>query len=231
MHRTHTTNVQSPPRTGVLLSARGFSVLEMLFATALLALMATLVVPSIEGGASAGGRKGAVIIVMNALEHARVTAITKNMEIQVFLWTRNGDSRFQPDERDALMVAHINQNNEVEPLTRWIPLPRGVLFHETGSDATSGFISLPSAEIDPGLDVESFPGDEDPLPQDLAQITFNSAGALDHGENPEQLFIALTEGQRGADGTLAVDRQKAGGQEIIGLARLTGRATLDISTL
>lgn len=226
MHRTQSTYVQSPPRTGFLRSARGFSLLEMLFATALVALMATLVVPSIEGFSSAGGRKGAVIIVMNALEHARVTAITKNMDLQVFLWKRNGDSRFQPDERDALMVGRIN-GGTVEPLTRWIPLPRGVLFHETDEADTSGFISLPSAEIG-SLD---FPGDNDPLLHDVAQITFNSAGALNHGEDSKQLFIALSEGQRGADGTVAVDRQKAGGQEIIGLARLTGRATLDISTL
>jgi len=196
MHRTQSTNVQSPPRAFVLRPARGFSLLEVLFATALVALMASLVVPSIEGFSSAGGRKGAVIIVMNALEHARVTAITRNAEVEVLLQKNSGD---EPDTLEIRMV------DGATPVTRKIRLPRGVLIDAKG-------LASPTSSVTP-------------------KITFTPSGALNHSEDSSQLFIALTEGQRGADGNLSVDRQKQGGQEIIGLARLTGRASLDISAL
>jgi hypothetical protein len=42
--------------------------------------------------------------------------------------------------------------------------------------------------------------------------------------------MAFTEGQRATDGTMAVKKQKSGGQEIISLARYTGRATMDVVT-
>ena len=54
---------------------RAFSLLELLAATAIIALLAGLLAPVLQGLTSPTGRKGAVTIVMNTLEQARVSAI------------------------------------------------------------------------------------------------------------------------------------------------------------
>ena len=65
----------------------------------------------------------------------------------------------------------------------------------------------------------------------LGAVHFSPTGAVQLPSASNGLRIALTEGQRGADKTLIVNKQKDGGHEIISLARYTGRATLDVSML
>jgi prepilin-type N-terminal cleavage/methylation domain-containing protein len=206
----------------------GFSLLELLAVTAILALIAGLLAPALQGLTSPAGRKGAVTIVMNTLEQARVSAIETGREVVVVFWKKNGTDESQPDEQDAMLILRKNDAEAWEPITRWIKLPRGVLFHGGDEDSkilydNSGLEAVCDTSID------SLPGK--PAKNTLGAVHFSPTGAVQLPSTSNGLRIALTEGQRGADQTLIVNKQKDGGHEIISLARYTGRATLDVSML
>ena len=207
---------------------RAFSLLELLAVTAILALIAGLLAPALQGLTSPAGRKGAVTIVMNTLEQARVSAIETGREVVVVFWKKNGTDESQPDEQDAMLILRKNDSEAWEPITRWIKLPRGVLFH--GGDEDSKILSDASglAEVS-DTTIQSLPGN--PSKNTLGAVHFSPTGSVQLPSTSNGLRIALTEGQRGADQTLIVNKQKDGGHEIISLARYTGRATLDVSML
>ena len=207
---------------------RAFSLLELLAVTAILALLAGLLAPALQGLTIPAGRKGAVTIVMNTLEQARVSAIETGREVVVVFWKKNGTDESQPDEQDAMLILRKNDAEAWEPITRWIKLPRGVLFH--GGDEDSKILSDASglAEVS-DTTIQSLPGK--PAKSNLGAVHFSPTGAVQLPSTSNGLRIALTEGQRGADQTLIVNKQKDGGHEIISLARYTGRATLDVSML
>jgi prepilin-type N-terminal cleavage/methylation domain-containing protein len=207
---------------------RAFSLLELLAVTAILALLAGLLSPALEGLTSPTRRKGAVTIVMNTLEQARISAIETGGEVVVVFWKKNGTDASQPDEQDAMLILRKNDADAWEPITRWIKLPRGVLFHGEDSESkilydNSGLAAVSDSTID------SLPGK--PSKNNLGAIHFSSTGAVQLPSTSNGLRIALTEGQRGSDRSLIVNKQKDGGHEIISLARYTGRATLDVSML
>ena len=207
---------------------RAFSLLELLAVTAILALIAGLLAPALQGLTSPAGRKGAVTIVMNTLEQARVSAIETGREVVVVFWKKNGTDGSQPDEQDAMLILRKNDSEAWEPITRWIKLPRGVLFH--GEDAESKILYDASGlEAVCDTSIDSLPGN--PSKNTLGAVHFSPTGAVQLPSTSNGLRIALTEGQRGADQTLIVNKQKDGGHEIISLARYTGRATLDVSML
>jgi prepilin-type N-terminal cleavage/methylation domain-containing protein len=207
---------------------RAFSLLELLAATAIIALLAGLLAPVLQGLTSPTGRKGAVTIVMNTLEQARVSAIETGHEAVVIFWKKNGTDASQPDEQDAMLILRKNAAEDWESITRWIKLPRGVLFHGEDSESkilydNSGLAAVNDTTID------SLPGK--PSRDNLGAVHFSSTGAVQLPSTSNGLRIALTEGQRGANQSLIVKKQKDGGHEIISLARYTGRATLDVSML
>lgn len=208
---------------------KGFSLLELLTVAAILCILMALLVPAVSGFTSAGGRKGAVTLVMNTLEQARVSAIETGREVVVVFWKKNGISTTEPDQQDAMLVLRRNDSDtDWEPITRWINLPRGVLFH--GEDTESKILG-DSSGLDAVSDqtITSLPGN--PVKDNLGAVHFSSSGAVQLPSTSNGLRIALTEGQRGPDGTLLVNKQKDGGHEIISLARYTGRVTLDVSML
>jgi hypothetical protein len=187
-----------------------------------------LLAPALQGLTSPAGRKGAVTIVMNTLEQARVSAIETGREVVVVFWKKNGTDESQPDEQDAMLILRKNDAEAWEPITRWIKLPRGVLFHGEDEDSkilydNSGLEAVCDTSID------SLPGK--PAKNTLGAVHFSPTGAVQLPSTSNGLRIALTEGQRAADQTLIVNKQKDCGHEIISLARYTGRATLDVSML
>jgi prepilin-type N-terminal cleavage/methylation domain-containing protein len=203
---------------------RAFSLLELLAVTAIVGMLMALAVPAISGFTSPAGRKGAVIVVMNALEQARVSAIETGRDVAVLFWRKNGSTGTLPDEPDALMLLRRNETDTAwEPATRWIKLPNGVLFHSEDENSL-----IRGSQPDSSL-LSAVPG-ATPSASQTGALQFSSSGAV---KNPATssagLYIAFTEGQRASgSNTLAVDKQKSGGREVISLARYTGRATMDI---
>jgi len=207
----------------------GFSLLELLVVVGVTALMLSLMSPVMEGLTSARGRKGGVTIVMNTLELARVSAIEKGRDVVVVFWKKNGTPGVAIDEADAMIVLRKNDaDTDWEPITRWVQLPKGVLLH--GEDGQSHILK-DSAGLGVVNDatLENLPGSPDK--QDLGGVHFTKSGSVQSPNNASGLRIAITEGQRDGEGRLAVDRQKAGGYEVISIARFTGRVSLEITNL
>ena len=205
--------------------------IELLTVVAITAMLMTLAIPAISGFTSPAGRKGAVTIVMNTLEQARVSAIETGRETVVLFWKKNGTIGTQPDEQDAIMVLRKSQDDSAwEPLSRWIKLPTGVLLD--GADLRSAILQNDASRLTlPAL--PSLPGDPDN--NQLRFVHFTTSGAIWSPSTSSAgagLYIAFTEGQRdtGSD-TMAVNKEKSGGQEVISLARYTGRSTMDIVEL
>jgi prepilin-type N-terminal cleavage/methylation domain-containing protein len=205
-----------------------FSLVELLAVTAIVGMLMALAVPAISGFTSPAGRKGAVIVVMNALEQARVSAIETGRETVVLFWKKNGVAGFPPDEPDSLMILRINEAGSWESISRWVKLPNGVLFQ---SENTSSLIL--TTQADQSM-LDAVPNTTaKPTASQSGAVQFTASGAIKSPfTSSSGLYIAFAEGQRatGSD-TMAVKKQKSGGKEVISLARYTGRSTMDIVDL
>ncbi|MEI6033478.1 MAG: type II secretion system protein [Verrucomicrobiae bacterium] len=217
--------LRSPAGTAV--RPGGFSLLELLAAVAVIALMASLVLPAVSGFSSAAGRRGAVNILMSTFEHARVAALEGGRPVHVILYRRNSP------ERDAVMVVRDPEDglpgSPFDCLTKWICLPPGVLLHDPGAPnilsqtLPAGFAA---ARLSPAPQLASG--------EAMNVVTFHESGGVDYpsGSTPcRQLY--LSEGSRGAGGNEAAisDRKKSQGSgfEVISLSRYTGRAQFDVT--
>jgi prepilin-type N-terminal cleavage/methylation domain-containing protein len=218
------------PRRG----RRAFSLLELLAVMAIIAILLGLLTPAISAMTSTAGRKGAVNILMNTFEQARVAALESGRTVYVVLWRR-----IYP-EPDAIMVLRdpdpAGSSTDYEQLTRWIPLPKGVLLHTVGNDnilvdqlalpqSSSGFDQSKS----PALSKLSLQSGEN-----LHLLAFNAHGGVSFPASPTKLMLIVSEGVRGSGGTEALiskHKEAAGGFEIISLRRYTGRPSLEVTTL
>ncbi len=207
----------------------GFSLIEVLTVVAITAMLMTMAIPAISGFTSPAGRKGAVTIVMNTLEQARVSAIETGRETVVLFWKKNGVAGFPPDEQDAVLVLRKSQDDSAwESISRWVKLPKGVLLD--GADEDSAILQNDVSDLTTPS-VPSLPGS--PNIDQLRFVRFTNSGSIwSPSGSSAGLYIAFTEGQR-ATGTddLQPNKQKSGGKEVISLARYTGRSTMDIVDL
>ncbi|MEI8293773.1 MAG: prepilin-type N-terminal cleavage/methylation domain-containing protein [bacterium] len=212
--------------------SEGFSLLELLIVVCIMCVMMALLAPAVAGMTSPSGRKGAVTIVMNTLEQARVSAIETGRETAVLFWRKNGVAGFPPDEPDSLIVLRKNEAGSWESITRWVKLPNGVLFQ---SENTSSLILTTQADQSMRDATPNNPADPKtkPTASQSGAVQFTTSGAVKSPSTSSSgLYIAFTEGQRATgSNTLAVKKQKSGGKEVISLARYTGRSTMDILDL
>lgn len=206
---------------------RGFSLVELLVVMGIIVLLMALLVPAMSGWTGTAGRRGAVNVVMNTLEQARVAALESGRDVYVVFW------RPEFPYQDAIMVLREAEGNaaELDQLTRWMRLPKGVLLHrpQVGRNIFHPQIVLPEAVANalnglPGENIDS---------NEVAVIRFNPSGRIVH-PGAEDSLIILSEGVRGTGGTEALisERRQAGaGFEIITLSRPTGRAQLVVSQI
>ena len=212
-----------------LKDAEAFSLIELLCIVAVISVLMALLTPAFASMTASTGRKGAVTTVMNTLEQARAAALENGRDVMVLLWKREGD------ERDSLLVMRKNDDgSDWEQLSRWIKLPRGVIFH--GEDSTSEILNNSPALAGVRSSLNKLPGN--PQETNLGAVQFSASGAVQSPKSAQGLRVALTEGQRGTSGNeAAITKQKqnqnaaGGGFEVISIARYTGRTTLDITTL
>jgi len=217
-------------------SAKAFSLVELVVVIGVIALMTSMLLPSIAGFSSTAGRRGAVNIVMNTFEEARVAALESGQNVYVAF----ADSDFPISEMrySAFMVFRDATDEEKDPngdgntsdgqpyviLKKWTRLPKNIAFKRinnslvpTGGGQTtfSGLKTLmPSTQQD-----DTFP-----------VLTFNSSGVVSGGPtppNPIQIF--LYEGYYG-NGQDNFTRNAGDLFEKITLSRYTGRAQLDVTT-
>lgn len=203
-----------------------FSLIELLFVMGIIAIMLTLLLPSISGLTSTAGRRGAVNTLMNTFEQSRVAALEAGRPVHV-LFAR-------PDfpERDAIMVVRETEDgiSPYEQLSKWIKLPKGILLHspDVGNNL------LKAGQANSGLETSRIPGTS-PVPvENLGVLTFNETGGISFPSVTAQRKVIVSEGVRGSGGTealISTKKQGAGGFEIISLSRYTGRSQLDVTTI
>jgi prepilin-type N-terminal cleavage/methylation domain-containing protein len=221
---------------------RAFSLVELLAVMAIIAIMVTLLAPAISSFSSTTGRKGAVNVVMNTLEQARAAALEKNCPVNVLFWRRdypNRDAiRVVRDPSPWILDSKGQPETAIVPLTKWIPLPEGVLLHKPSAGAN--IFNNAAANVITTADLKTISTGGTDLPQDdyLAAVKFNASGAIIFPATSSDARIIITEGVRGTGGTEAVISSRkqgqnsiGGGFEIITLSRFTGRPRLDVTTL
>jgi prepilin-type N-terminal cleavage/methylation domain-containing protein len=212
---------------------RAFSLVELLAVIAILGIMLALLAPAVKGFASTAGRKGAVNILMNTFEQARVAALESGRTVYILFYRRTF-----PDQ-DAIMVLRepdpISNSKKYDQLTRWIKLPSGILLHEVGG---SNILSQPLPPTGPGI--TGFDPQNSPISlktrsgESLNLLAFNPYGQISFPTDSKKLMLIVSEGVRDNNGTealISAKKEHAGGFEIITFRRYTGRSSLEVSTL
>ncbi len=191
-----------------------FSLVEILAVMGIIAILMTLMAPAIGSFSNTAGRRGAVNIVMNSLDQARVAALQEGRNVHVVM------ARREFPEPDSILVIRENAQGEAtEQLTRWIPLPKGILFQNERGVFSSG---AQSGLVDFEGDVFQVEGSIN-----LGHMTFGPSGTVifPNGVDANQRRIHLIEGVRES----ASEIPKVDGVEVISVARYTGRPQLDVS--
>jgi len=105
---------------------RGFTLLEILVTVALIAMLSTLIVPSMRGLMGVAGPQGGVNAIASAVEQARLSALESGESAYVGFPEElpGGDEPFSAaivfrDTRD-------DEDGDYVAVTRWMRLPRGI---------------------------------------------------------------------------------------------------------
>ncbi len=192
----------------------------------------SLLLPALSGWGSSAGRRGAVTMVMNTLEQARVAALESGQTVYVGFAPANFPD---PDMRySGLMVfregteEEVNQGKPYVILKRWTRLPKNVAFKRvdsslvpTGASAGQQFPELAGLVGTAHAGATTFP-----------VVAFNSSGVVEGGSNPLQVFLYegyFANGQDNFTRNAAEQSSSAGLFEKITISRYTGRVQLDVT--
>ena len=215
----------------------GFSLLEMLVVVAIMAVMMSLLLPSIAGFSSTAGRRGAVNILMNTFEQARVAALESGQT--VYVGFADADFPVEDMKYAAFIVFReatdeeksANANRKFVVLKKWTRLPKNISFKRVDSSlvpkttASSTIPDIDKLKNELGSAFSAWTGN-------CPVVAFNSSGAV--AQPASNLRIYLYEGYY-AGGNDNFTRNKniqespSGLFEQISLSRYTGRVQLDIT--
>jgi hypothetical protein len=203
----------------------GSSLLEVLSVSALIVLMAGLFYSSISSFSSSAGRRGAVNVLMNTLENARIAALESGQT--VYVGFADDDFPVADMRYKAFLVFRETSDEERAAgaedylvLRKWKSLPGNVTLKRV------------MGSVIPESGGQTFPGLNDVLPngqhdETFPSVAFNSSGAVTGGSNPMELFFY--EGYF-AGGQDIQTRQSGDLFEKITLSRYTGRAQFNVTT-
>ena len=211
----------------------GFSLVELLLVMAILVAMLSLAGPAIDRIAGVAGRSGAVNVLMNTFEQARVAALESATDVYVVFADRNHPDT---DKRYRAFIVMRKYDPELDPalppgtkyvaLTKWQFLPKGISFRRVPS-------SLVNSDNMTSLDLvgsgATFIG-KGTLPATLPYVQFTSTGIIGQPTDSNHLQVFIYEGF--FDGSNDVATRKSGGNllEQISFSRFTGRAQLEVTT-
>lgn len=216
----------SPKRQ--ILSSQGFSILELLLVISVIAIMMSLLLPAVAGFSSTAGRRGAVNVLMNTFEQARVAALESGQN--VYVGFADGDFPVADMRYSAFIVFRDASDEEKTAgksyvvLKKWTRLPKNIAFKTVSSSlvgASKTTFTHLSNEVGQSFNDEEFPC-----------VAFNSSGAVDQPSTNLRVYLYegyYAEGQDNHTRNKTTQESSAGLFEQISLSRYTGRAQLDIT--
>ena len=116
---------------------RGFTLVELLVVIAMIALLATFAVPSIDSMLGANDINRSQQAVQDSLAFARQTAIARNRRVEVRFYKLDHPESVGSDQTFCAMQAFlIDESNKVTPVGRITRLPRSVLMNEAAANSS-----------------------------------------------------------------------------------------------
>ncbi|MDZ4788287.1 MAG: prepilin-type N-terminal cleavage/methylation domain-containing protein [Blastochloris sp.] len=211
----------------------GFTLVELLAVIMILMVMAAMMAPVVSTLSNQAGRKGAVNILLNSFEQARVTALTTGATTYVGF----ADASFPLEKYRYRAFIIFRERTDDDPsaspyvaLTKWNFLPRGVSFKSVGAHLLG--------DTGPGNVLDFGPSDGLPnikTETSLKLIGFNPSGQLSFpsGASSAQLNLFIYEGAYSASSAkkdAPTDKNNVF-FERISFRRFTGRAELDVTKI
>jgi prepilin-type N-terminal cleavage/methylation domain-containing protein len=219
--------------------SKGFSLVELLVVVAVMAVMASVLLPAIAGFSSTAGRKGAVNILMNTFEQARVAALESGQTVYVGFADADIPAQVQDMQYAAFLVFRDATDEEKSAdakrkfvvLKKWTRLPRNVSFKRVDSSlvpmttAGSKIQDISYLKNELGSAFSSWTGN-------CPVVAFNSSGAVEQPASNLCLYLYdgyFSGGKENYTRNNATQNSSAGLFEKISISRYTGRAQLDIT--
>ena len=215
-------------------SSSAFTLVEMLAVMGIMLIMLGMLLPAINGALGSKGRKGAVNILLNTFEQARVAALEQSTNVYVgfadgsipsngvgarnegFAYTRFIVFREKIEDIDgASAPSYI-------PLTKWLALPKGISFKSDKNGITT-VLSGAKKEI---TATDKFPGI--PSTYQMPVIKFNNTGMIELPTS--NLSLYFYEGFWSGSSDVFTRSNNGSLFEKITFSRYTGRAQLDITS-
>lgn len=218
---------------------RAFSLTELLVVVCVIVLMMSLLLPAITGMTSTSGRRGAVNILMNTFEQARVAALESGQNVYVGFADADcfAETNLPVEEMKyaSFIVFREKRDDEMTPaelsdgkvhyvvLRKWTKLPKNIAFKRV----KDSFVPMSGGDLD--IDVQSLnavtPKDYR-LSGTFPGIVFNNSGGIQNGSSPLQLFLYEGYFKNGQDN---FTRDGNSLFEKMTFSRYTGRCQLDVT--
>lgn len=212
----------------------GFSLIELLAVMAILIMMMSLLLPSLSGWGSVAGRRGAVTVVMNTLEQARVAALESGQTVYFGFANENHPN---PDMRFSSFLVFRDATEEEKSgptnpkfivLKNWTRLPKNIAFKSQFPGNSNLSVVQSSMDV-PNLN-DVLPSQSRLTAENLPVLKFNSSGAVEGNNGPIFIYEGyFANGQDNYTRNSDTQNSSAGLFEKITISRYTGRVQLDVT--
>jgi prepilin-type N-terminal cleavage/methylation domain-containing protein len=210
----------------------GFTMLELMVVLTIMGIIMVLALPAVKGFSGSAGRKGAINMMLNTFEQARVAALTSGTN--VYVGFANDDKSFPKEMQCRAFIvfrdrldsdkAYAGSVPTYTPLTKWVLLPKGISFRKDpisdssllSDDLKAAILpnNLPQPKV--GQDVPSIP-----------VLTFNASGFIE--TDGKYLRILIYQGFQGDSGPNFTSQDDTY-FDMVGLRKYTGRAELFLAS-